>query len=619
MKQMPLYIQKRKAAVIFTYDLFAVTAALFIAFFAVYTAPKGAPVFHFWLLFMLVFKLTGFAFFLGYRISLRYICFKDLARLFAVLVAVFCAALSLNIFFYISESRFVIPFRFLLIDLFAGFMLHGGGRVMRRLLIEFKRSSGKSYKQKKAVIIGAGYSGERIVREMLRSPSEGMLPIAFFDDDEGKQNSRIHNIPVVGKLDGICIFLADHVAEMAVISMPNASTKVIRDVYQSLKKCGIDEIKIIRSIRELEEQISVTKQLSDINISDLLYREEVHIDRNSISELIAGKEILVTGAAGSIGSEIVRQAITFKPSKIIAYEIDETELFHLNNEILKMAGDVKFLPVVGDVRDAGKIKSVFAENNIEMVFHASAYKHVPLMEDYPEEAVKTNIIGTYNLTHSAAEYGAKYFINISTDKAVNPTSVMGATKRVTELICSAFNSSFSTSYISVRFGNVLGSRGSVIPIFIEQIKNGGPVTVTDPEMKRYFMTIPEAVLLVFQASALGKGGEVFVLDMGEPVKISQLAENLIRLNNLSPYNDIDIVYTGLRPGEKLFEELLTAEEGTDATMHSKIYKAVIKFNFSFDEITEMVAEFERTARNERHKVKELLKRVVPFYEENKAD
>ena len=340
------------------------------------------------------------------------------------------------------------------------------------------------------------------------------------------------------------------------------------------------------------------------------------MDLKKFSEFLFGKKILVTGAAGSIGSEIVRQLVKFNPAEIVAFEIDETELHNLQLELKDSLKNkkIKFVPVVGDVRDEKKVNEVFSRFKPNIVFHAAAYKHVPLMEFFPEESVKTNVFGTYNVAIASVNNGVDKFVNISTDKAVNPTSVMGATKRLAEIICRVLNDLGKTKFISVRFGNVLGSRGSVVPIFLEQIKKGGPVTVTHPEMKRYFMTIPEAVLLVLQAAAMGEGGEVFVLDMGEPVKIVKLAEELIKLQGLEPYKDIDIVFTGLRPGEKLFEELLTAEEGTDRTYHEKIYKARIKKNLSLNELKNLLDVLRRVIdEGSADDIKAVLRKYIPFY------
>ena len=352
--------------------------------------------------------------------------------------------------------------------------------------------------------------------------------------------------------------------------------------------------------------------MKDISIEDLLAREVADIDVEKVSLLVKDKVVMVTGAGGSIGSEIIRQLLKFEPKRIVAYEIDETELhglgLELDNPVLET--------VVGDVRDLEKLDRIMDRYKPSVVFHAAAYKHVPMMEYFPEEAVKTNIAGTRNLVECSIKYGVDKLVNISTDKAVNPTSIMGATKRVSEMICRSYNKESKTKFVSVRFGNVLGSRGSAVPIFIEQIKKGGPVTVTHPDMKRYFMSIPEAVLLVFQAAAMGEGGEVFVLDMGEPIKIVELVERLIKLEGLKPYRDIDIKFTGIRPGEKLFEELLTAEEGTLKTKHSKIYIANMPNPLDVSQINEYVKELSYTANSSISKIKSKLQQMIPFYKES---
>lgn len=491
-------------------------------------------------------------------------------------------------------------------------------RISKRFYNERIKNKKQKASLQKALIIGAGQTGERILREILNSPHVDYYPMGFLDDDLNKLNLYIHNVSVLGTIDDLQDILKSQDIDVIIIAIPTLSHKKIKSIYDCAKKFNVKHVKIVPSINKMPESIISIKDLRDINLEDLLAREPVTVDSKMVSLFLNNKTVLVTGGAGSVGSEIVRQLITFNPKKIVVYEIDETEVHNLTLNMQKLQQrlnkkiDIEF--VIGDVKDYNKLKRLFEKEKIDIVFHAAAYKHVPLMEYFPEEAVKINILGTYNLVRLSFKFRVEKFINISTDKAVNPTSIMGATKRFAEMICRAYNSYGITKFISVRFGNVLGSRGSVIPIFIEQIKNGGPVTVTHPEMKRYFMTIPEAVLLVFQAAAMGEEGEVFVLDMGEPVKIVQLAEELIKLNGLKPYEDIDIVFTGLRPGEKLFEELLTAEEGTIASKHSKIFIAKINNGKSVDEIKNYIDSFEKlVVLGDGAEIKEKLKEIVPFY------
>jgi len=556
------------------------------------------------LLLVTILKIMSFWIAGIYRINWRFVGIGEFAKISFALLG---AEAILSAFSGILEF----PFKVFIVDYFMSLNLTCILRALKRFYKEILKK--KKLNGKRVVIVGAGNTGERIVRELKRNPS--FYPIFFVDDDPNKVGTAIHDVPVLGRIRDLPSLIRENKPETAIIAIPSLSHKKIKEIFELLKESGIDDIKIVPSISRLPKEVISTKDIKDISIEDLLCREPISVDMSHIKEFISGKTVLVTGAAGSIGSEIVRQLLRFNPKKVIAFEIDETELHNLELELKeKLPSGTTFEVVVGDVKDSYKVKKVFHEKQPDLVFHAAAYKHVPLMEFFPEEAVKTNVLGTYNVALAAYETGVEKFVNISTDKAVNPTSVMGATKRIAELICSAFNSLGKTKYISVRFGNVLGSRGSVIPIFLEQIKKGGPVTVTHPEMKRYFMTIPEAVLLVLQAATMGNGGEVFVLDMGEPVKILDLAKELIKLQGLEPGKDIDIVFTGLRPGEKLFEELLTAEEGVDKTYHEKVFIVRMKHEYNFEEIEKIVDELLQAAEFlDRKRIKHLLRKYVPFY------
>jgi len=342
------------------------------------------------------------------------------------------------------------------------------------------------------------------------------------------------------------------------------------------------------------------------------------MNMEGIRVMLEGKSVMVTGAGGSIGRELCRQIGKFKPLRMILFEIDETELFNVTNELKRLFPYIEIADVVGDVKNIEKVSRVMKKYHPDIIFHASAYKHVPAMEKHPDEAISNNIVGTYNVAKSSVENGVKNFILISTDKAVNPTSVMGATKRFSEFIVNGFNAISDTKFISVRFGNVLGSRGSVIPIFEKQIEEGGPITITHPDMKRYFMLIPEACILVLEAGAIGEGGEVFVLDMGEPVRIEDVAKQMVKLSGLTPGEDINIVYTGVRPGEKLFEELLTAEEGTDSTKHDKIYKAKQKDTPPLNTIEKYIEQLV-ACKDDRNKIDEIFKNIIPTYKKVTID
>ncbi|RUM50251.1 MAG: polysaccharide biosynthesis protein [Hydrogenothermus sp.] len=547
-----------------------------------------------------------------YQINWRFV---SLNEFFKIVIGTFSFSLVIffiNMFLQVKYTDFSIPRSVIFIDFFVSLFLVSLIRISKRVYLEILQ---KGSKGKRTLIIGAGNTGERIVRELKRNSD--FYPVCFVDDDPMKIGTTIHNIPVIGSLADIPEILKENRIETVIIAIPSLNHKKIREIFDLLSKEGIKDIKIVPSLSKLPKESISVKDLKEISIEDLLSREPVEIEKDKIKKFLKNKKILVSGAGGSIGSEVIRQLIEFSPKSIIALEIDETELYNLFLELKDKTKEksIDFIPVVADVRDREKIKRIFQEYKPDIVFHAAAYKHVPLMEFFPEEAVRTNIFGTYNMVLASIESNVEKFINISTDKAVNPTSIMGATKRMAEMICNAFNSLNKTKFVSVRFGNVLGSRGSVIPIFLEQIKKGGPITVTHPEMKRYFMTIPEAVLLVFQAATMGKGGEVFVLDMGEPVKIVKLAEELIKLQGLQPYEDIDIVFTGLRPGEKLFEELLTAEEGTEKTYHKKVFIAKISKNLDVKSVEKFIEEIKNLIYTSPSEIKNFLKKYIPFYNE----
>ena len=434
--------------------------------------------------------------------------------------------------------------------------------------------NGRSAKnqQCQVVIVGAGSAGALVAKELLAHPEMGRTAVGFIDDDPTKCGGVLNSLPVLGTRSELAeIIDRRHVGEV-IVAMPSAPGSVIREVMDACKDLKV-RIKTLPGVYELVDGKVSVKQLRDIQIEDLLGREPVDLDLDQIGAYLAGQTVLVTGAGGSIGSEICRQITRFKPKSIILLGHGENSIFEIEQELKRRHPEQRTAAVIADVRDEHRIDWVFEEYRPDVVFHAAAHKHVPLMEANPEEALTNNVFGTRNVARAADNHGAKRFVMISTDKAVNPVSVMGMSKRVAEMVVQAIGSTSQTKFMAVRFGNVLGSRGSVVHTFRRQIAEGGPVTVTHPDMTRYFMTIPEAVQLVIQAGAMGQGGEIFVLDMGEPVKITQLAEEIIRLSGMEPGKDIEITYTGVRPGEKLFEEILTTEEVAAATRHKKIFVA----------------------------------------------
>ena len=424
------------------------------------------------------------------------------------------------------------------------------------------------------LIIGAGDAGATIAREIERYHKRSRKVIGFIDDDESKFNRLMGGVRILGNRHDIPSIVKENKVKEIIIAMPSVTRNEIRNIMEicSPLKCKVNTLPGMYQL--LDDEVLVS-HLHPVSIEDLLERDEVRLDMDIVEHYIRDKVVLVTGAGGSIGSEICRQIMRVGPKQLLLLGHGENSIYLINQELKNIYKDGPIIPIIADIRDKQQLDQIFTQYNPQVVFHAAAHKHVPLMEIQPMAAVLNNIYGTRNVADVAGHHGVERFVMISTDKAVNPTSVMGATKRVAEKVIISMNDTYDTKYITVRFGNVLGSRGSVIPLFKKQIEAGGPVTVTDPEMTRYFMTIPEASQLVLQAGAMGKGGEVFLLDMGEPVKIIDLARNMIRLSGLEPDKDIHIKITGLRPGEKKYEELLTSEEGTNRTNHTKIFEAAL--------------------------------------------
>lgn len=424
----------------------------------------------------------------------------------------------------------------------------------------------------RVLIVGAGDAGAMLAREYAKHPELGCTVIGFLDDDPHKQGYHVSGRPVLGTREHLRTVVEKQQITDIIIAMPSVKGTVVREVIQTGRELGL-RLKTLPGIFELVNGAVAVSQVRDVQIEDILGREEVKVDLEAVAAYLAGETVLVTGAGGSIGSELCRQVARFGPKQLVLLGHGENSIYEINLELRQKYPDLQIAPVIADVQDEMRIRGIFAKFRPGVVFHAAAHKHVPLMEQNPEEAIKNNVFGTLHVARAADFYKAKRFVLISSDKAVNPTSVMGATKRAAEYVVQALARTSRTVFVAVRFGNVLGSRGSVIPLFKKQIAAGGPVTVTDPRMVRYFMTIPEAVQLVIQAASMGNGGEIFVLDMGKPVHIVDLARDLIRLSGFEPDVDIPIVFAGVREGEKLYEELLTAEEGTVATKHQRIYVA----------------------------------------------
>ena len=519
--------------------------------------------------------LLGISIVLKIAVFIPFKLYKSLWRYAGIyeLVSVFLASFITNValFSYITfvdrlAPRGIFPIAGML-DVF----FIGGSRLVYRL---YRRLVlGRMIKLdnlKRVVIVGAGDAGAMVAKEMELHPELKYKLVAFVDDSPVKRGRKVNGIPVIGGIEDIDDIVDRKSIDEIIIAIPSAKPAIINDIYE---KCSVTscKVKILPSMSQLIDESIMLQKIKDVDIEDLLGREPVKVDLEDIAMYLGGKVVLVTGGGGSIGSELCRQVASFGPKKLVILDIYENNLYDILNELIKNYPGLDIVPIIASVRDIARLDEIFEQYRPHIVFHAAAHKHVPLMEDHPEEAVKNNVFGTWNVAQCADKYSAGRFVLISTDKAVNPTNVMGATKRIAEMIIQAINSKSRTEFVAVRFGNVLGSNGSVIPLFKKQIAQGGPVTVTHPDITRFFMTIPEAVQLVIQAGSMAEGGEIFVLDMGQPVKIMDLAKNLIRLSGFEPYEDIDIEITGLRPGEKLYEELLMNEEGLKATKHNKIF------------------------------------------------
>ncbi len=463
------------------------------------------------------------------------------------------------------------------------------------------------------MVVGGGDAGFTIIREMKTSDKISYMPLCVIDDDPAKQGTRVCGVPVVGTRDDIEAMVLKYDVAQIFVAMPAVAKQHVSEICEICARTG-RRVRILPGVYQILDGTAMTTRMRDINIEDLLGRDPIAVNTREVFGYIENKSILVTGGGGSIGSELCRQIAAHNPKTLTIFDIYENNAYEIEMELRRNYPYLDLKVLIGSVRDEKRVSDVFRAVTPDIVFHAAAHKHVPLMEHSPAEAVKNNVFGTYNVAKAARDFEVERFVMISTDKAVNPTNVMGATKRICEMIVQNFAQSGSkTDYVAVRFGNVLGSNGSVIPLFKRQIAEGGPVTVTHKDIIRYFMTIPEAVALVLQAGAYATGGEIFVLDMGEPVKILTLAENLIRLSGYKPYEEINIAFTGLRPGEKLFEELLMDEEGMQKTPNQKIYIGQ-PIHFDSEELSRILDQMrEAAAINDSATLLTLIKELVPTY------
>ncbi len=530
-----------------------------------------------------------------------------------VVRAVVCYMVLLPIYLFLAyHSIYRLPRSVFAIIYVLGFVACIGIRLSYRFFRSLEHTWYTHGNGERVMVVGAGDAGRMIIRELKNSNELESAVVCAIDDDPGKRGKSIEGVPIVGSRYDIKEMVEKYHVTNIIFAIVNLDRKKRQEMLRLCNETSCPVRTVPGVYQLINGEVSVAG-LKDVEIADLLGRSEIKVNNAEIMEHISGKVVMVTGGGGSIGSELCRQIAAANPQQLIVYEIYENNAYNIQQELLRNYPHINLEVLIGSVRNTNRVNWVLSHYKPEIIFHAAAHKHVPLMEESPNEAIKNNPIGTYKLGTAAAKYGVKRFLLISTDKAVNPTNIMGASKRLCEMVVQMLNREYpQTEFVAVRFGNVLGSNGSVIPLFKEQIKKGGPVTVTDRNIIRYFMTIPEAVSLVLQAGYYAKGGEIFVLDMGEPVRIDDMARNLIRLSGLEPDVDIKIVYTGLRPGEKLFEELLMDEEGMTATANSLIF---IGRPIEMDDalFKEQLMKLDKASKGEAENIKELVAEVVTTY------
>ena len=590
--------------VLIVVDIFVINMAYFLGYFIRFEAyvskmyldlfVKSGWVFT--LIILILYYIVGM-----YHSLWRYASINELVKLvFATTLAFIANYIVADIMKWnVPNSVMFISFILTLMGVAASRL---GYRFLRRVKSSLKPSNGK----KRAMIIGAGDAGATIIKEFKLNPNSGITPVLIVDDAVWKKSTLIHGVRVKGTTKDIEVLAKEENIDEIIIAMPSASKQRIKEIVTLAKKTGC-KLRTLPSISEIDKvELS---SLRDVEIVDLLGRDEVTLDISGIKQFVQDQVVLITGGGGSIGSEICKQLMPFKPKQLLILDIYENNAYDLQQFLKRQYPNADIKIIIASVRDKERICNIFNQYKPSIVFHAAAHKHVPFMEDHPSEAIKNNILGTLNVAQCAHENNVNRFILISTDKAVNPTNIMGATKRIAELIIQSMNSISSTEFVAVRFGNVLGSNGSVIPLFKDQIKAGGPVTITHPDITRYFMTIPEASRLVIQAGAIAKGGEIFVLDMGEPVKIVDLATQLIELSGHIPNQDIKIEFIGLRPGEKLYEELLLEEEGLESTKQQGILIAKPS-DVSHEEVLEIIMDIKESLYD-LTALKQSLKKLVP--------
>jgi len=611
-------ILKKNIWLFISIDVLVICSSLFLSYALRFDFVIPAEYFieiKYVLIILLFSKISTFLFFNLYRGIWR---FTSIADLINVVKSSFVASLFAIAVIGLILDKNVAPRSVLLIDFLLTTVGIAGTRASVRIFgtkflhrNKVKINTPSKIKTR-LLLLGAGSSGEKIIREIKENASSNYQIIGLLDDDPNKINLTIHGIPVLGKIEELHTI---HIPfDEVLICAPTASSNEMRTI---VNHCKLIEkpYRTIPTVYELiDKQISI-KTIRDVSMADLLGRQEVHLDRSRISNYIYGKRVLVTGAGGSIGSELVKQCLGYNPDLLVLFDQSEHNLFKIDNTCKEISDNVGIQPILGDIRDKNMVNSVFNSFQPHVVLHAAAYKHVPMQENNPWEAVVTNIHGTSNVIEACEHNNVERFVLVSTDKAVNPTNIMGATKRVVEILIQSKSKNSKVKYMAVRFGNVIGSSGSVIPTFQDQINKGGPITITDPGMKRYFMSIPEAAQLILQAGSIGEGGEIFVLDMGKPVLVKDIAFELIKLSGLEPELDIPIKYIGLRPGEKMFEELVISGENIVDTSHEKIMVLKNGVDHSWDHVLAKIEEITQSAKTyDSNIIKNKLKEFVPEYQ-----
>ena len=601
-------------------DIFIIGASLYLSYALRFDFAIPSHYFNdlgYVFIILLFSKISSFLFFKLYQGMWRFTSISDLIN---VLKSTFIASLfSISVILLVLGSN-AVPRTVLLID----YMLTTIGIAAVRASVriystKFLVGNGKNKQKNKStskiktrlLLLGAGSSGEKIIREVKENPSSTYRIVGLLDDDPSKISTTIHSIPILGKIEDLHTISMSY--DEILICIPTATNTQMRSIVTQCKVVG-KPYRTIPTVYELiDKQISINT-IREVSMADLLGRQEVNLDRSSISNYIYGKRVLVTGAGGSIGSELVKQCLGYSPDLLLLFDQSEHNLFNIDNYCKEIRNSTGIHPILGDIRDKSMVNSVFNSFQPHVVLHAAAYKHVPMQENNPWEAVITNIQGTLNVMEACENNDVDRFVLVSTDKAVNPTNIMGATKRVSEILIQSKTKNSKVKYLGVRFGNVIGSSGSVIPTFQEQINNGGPITITDPNMKRYFMSIPEAAQLILQAGSIGENGEIYVLDMGKPVLVKEIAYELIRLSGLEPEVDISIEYIGLRPGEKMYEELMTSSESLVDTSHEKIMVLKDGVDHQWDYLLTEIDKIVQSAKSyDSDLIKNKLKEFIPEY------